>query len=91
VVGPVIVTLRNGVVLNGNAGSTEHPEWLTLRVASGGVTLNRSVSLAAIVEAPNGTVVINGGTRLTGRVAADSLTLNGNAQLVLVPEATCQQ
>ena len=80
----MIVTVRNALMLNGSGGSPEHPEWLTLRVSNGDVTLNGSVSLAAFVEAPNGAVTINGGTVLTGDVAADSLTINGSGRLILV-------
>ncbi len=81
IVGPVTITLANGVNLNGDAGETAHPDWLVLRVANGGVTLNGNVKLNGDVIAPNGTVVINGNSVLTGHVTADRLTLNGNSLL----------
>ncbi|ACB75491.1 rhamnogalacturonan lyase B N-terminal domain-containing protein [Opitutus terrae] len=79
--GPVIVRLANSVILNGPAGAPAQPEWLTLEIFSGGLTLNGTASLHGIVTAPNGTVIINGNTTLRGRVSADRLTLNGNGLL----------
>ena len=84
IVGPVEVTLAGAVTLNGNAGTSEHPAWLRLKLASGGVTLNGGAALAGAVEAPAGTVVINGNSRLAGALACDRLTVNGNGLLHLV-------
>lgn len=81
VVGPVIITLANGAVINGTSGSSSHPEWLTLRFASGGLTLNGNVSFSGDVIAPNGTVTLNGNSELNGTVTADRLTLNGTSML----------
>ncbi|HKB89840.1 MAG TPA: hypothetical protein VKC60_04920, partial [Opitutaceae bacterium] len=81
VVGPVVLTLANGVTLNGNVGSTAHPGWLTLDIASGGLTLNGNITFDGDVVAPTGTVTINGNSTLTGQVQSDRLTLNGNALL----------
>ncbi|HVZ48800.1 MAG TPA: DNA/RNA non-specific endonuclease [Gemmatimonadaceae bacterium] len=81
VAGPVVVTLANGVSLNGSINANGNAEWLTFRVAQGGVTLNGNVSVNGTVIAPNGTVTINGGSALAGGLAADRLTLNGNALL----------
>jgi hypothetical protein len=81
VVGPVILTLANGVTLNGSAGSSAHPEWLTLRIASGGATLNGNVAFHGRIVAPSGTVTINGNSTVQGEVISDRLTLNGNALL----------
>jgi pectate lyase len=79
VVGPVILTLANGTIINGTAGHAMKPEWLVLRVASGGVTLNTGAKLRAWVTAPAGAVTLGDSAILLGRVAADSLTLNSNA------------
>ena len=81
IAGPVVLTLANGVSFNGSGGSSAHPEWLTLRVASGGVTLNGNVSVHGSVIAPNGTVTINGGSTVNGSVTADRLTINGSGVL----------
>jgi len=81
VVGPVVLTLASGPNLNSSAGHADHPDWLVLRVANGGVTLNGKVTLHARVEAPGGTVTINGSSTLTGSVAADRLIVNGNGAL----------
>ncbi|HVU24146.1 MAG TPA: chitobiase/beta-hexosaminidase C-terminal domain-containing protein [Opitutus sp.] len=79
IAGPVVLTLANGTALSGDAGAGGHPEWLTLRVASGGVTLNGGVTLTGHIVAPAGTVTINGGARIVGRVECDRLTLNGGS------------
>jgi rhamnogalacturonan endolyase len=81
IAGPVILKLAAGTSLNGSVGAPEHPEWLSLEIASGGLTLNGGVSFAGFVFAPSGTVIVNGNSTLTGNVAADRLTLNGNGIL----------
>jgi endo-1,4-beta-xylanase len=81
--GPVVLTLASGVTLNAAAGDPAHPEWLTLAVASGGVSLNGGASLSAAVLAPGGTVMVNGS--LTGAVVCDRLTVNGGGVLVTEP------
>ena len=81
IVGPVVINLANGVSVNGNVGTSGQPEWLSLNVASGGVTLSGNVTVHAFIVAPNGTVTINGHSTLKGGVASDRLTLNGNALL----------
>jgi autotransporter-associated beta strand protein len=80
IVGPVVLTLASGTNANGGVGSPEHPEWLTLQIASGGLTLNGS-DVHGIVLAPNGSVTINGNSTLTGRISADRLIINGNGLL----------
>jgi hypothetical protein len=81
VIGPVVLNLANGVSINGQVGDAAHPEWVTLNVASGGVTLNGNVTLHGYLAAPNGTVTINGGSTLHGGLASDRLTINGNGLL----------
>lgn len=78
IVGPVILTLANGSSLNGNIGTGDHPEWLELKIANGGLTLNGNVSFHGSVTAPNGAVTVNGNSTLVGGVVADRLTINGN-------------
>lgn len=79
IVGPVIVRLGNGLSLNGTVGSSEHPEWLALEFAQGGLTLNGNARVFGQVTAPQGAVIING--ELYGRVSADRLTINGGGLL----------
>jgi rhamnogalacturonan endolyase len=86
IVGPVVMTLRNGLALSGSIGDPAHPEWLTLRIASGGVELNSGVTVAGSVIAPSGTVTIDGNSQLIGGVAADRLTLNSSALLTLITQ-----
>ncbi len=80
-VGPVVLTLANGVALNGSVGVSAHPEWLLLQIAQGGVTLNGGAVLHGDVIAPSGTVIINGNSALYGTVTADRLTINGRGLL----------
>ena len=82
VVGPVVLTLASGVTLNASAGNASHPEWLSLAVASGGLTVNSGGDLSGFVATP-AAVVING--TLSGRVACDRLTLNGAGVLNTAP------
>jgi hypothetical protein len=81
IVGPVVINLASGVALNGAIGADGHPGWLTLNIASGGLTLNGDAICDGIVIAPSGTVTLNGTSRLTGRVVSDRLTINGNGLL----------
>lgn len=79
--GPVILVLAKGVTVSGTMGSTPHPEWLTVKIASGGATLNGNVTFNGSIEAPNGIVTLNGNTTLNGGVTSDQLTLNGASLL----------
>ena len=88
VVGPVVLTTASAVTVGGAMGSSAHPLWLSLKVASGGVTLNGGSALYAAVSAPSGTVTINGDASLTGALACDRLTINGNGLLRLVQTDT---
>jgi hypothetical protein len=83
IVGPVTLTLANGVTLNGAIGTAAHPEWLALAIASGGLTLNGGATLSGFVTAPAGVVMLNG--TLNGRVVSDRLTINGPGVLNTVP------
>ena len=79
--GPVVLLVNTGPSINGSIGSEPNPVWLTLKVFSGGVTLNGNIALHGFVIAPNGTVTINGNSTLNGGVVADRLTINGNGLL----------
>jgi hypothetical protein len=74
------------VNFNGSTGAEAHPEWLSLAVYSGGVTLNGPTTFYGYVVAPTGAVVINGNSALHGGVIADSLTVNGGGLLDLIPQ-----
>lgn len=84
-VGPVVLTLANGVAINGSIGAMESPAWLLLQIYNGGLTLNGNVSVHGSVVAPKGTIIINGNSTLKGRVICDRLTINGNGLLDLRP------
>jgi len=81
VVGPVIITLANGTALNSSVGSVDHPDWLVINLAGGGLTLNGNVRCDGYVVAPNGAITINGNSTLNGGVICDQLTINGNGLL----------
>ena len=83
VVGPVILALGNGLTLNGTAGTSAHPEWLTLKIFTGGATLNGNVIVYGSVTAPTSAVTIVGSSQLIGGLMASQLTLNGNSLLRL--------
>jgi RHS repeat-associated protein len=77
VVGPVILHLANGLNVNGQAGVSAHPEWLQVKVVTGGVTINGGAILHGSILAPSGEVKINGQGELWGTAMCDSFRLNG--------------
>ncbi len=79
--GPVLLTMANGLSVGGGIGNSAHPQWLTLQIATGGVTLNSGARLDGVVLAPAGTVTINGNARLNGRVESDRLVINSGGVL----------
>jgi hypothetical protein len=87
VLGPVIITTAGDVTMSSSLGSVLNPQWLTLKIHDGNFTLNGGASASAIVIAPSGKVTINGNSTLTGGVAADDLTLNGNNSKLKVTKA----
>ncbi len=85
VVGPVILTLANGVNINSSImGNSEHPEWLNLRIASGDFTVNSGAQAYTDLTAPDSRVNLNG--TFTGSVVAKTLSINGNG--VAITQAT---
>lgn len=85
VAGPVVITVGGGFTANHSVGSPEHWEWLTLNLHSGGLTLNGGASFHGTVNAPGGTVAVNGKSRLVGGVASDRLILNGGLLRLVAP------
>ena len=83
-VGPVVLTISAGLTFNASSMTSSNPDWLQLRVASGGVTLNSNSVLYGSVIAPSGTITINGNARLTGNITADRLIINSNGILQIV-------
>lgn len=84
VVGPVVINLAAGTVLDGPIGSAAHLDWLILNFAAGGLTLNGNSSFHGFVVAPAGTVTLEGNSTLNGGVICDRLTINGNGLLQVV-------
>ncbi len=91
VVGPVVITVASGLIANGEMGSLLHPDWLTLRICAGGMTLNGGASFYGYVSAPDGTLTINGGGHVVGGVTVDRLTMNGNGRLKLSARVSSNQ
>jgi hypothetical protein len=84
-VGPVALTLAEGLATNGEIGEVAHPEWLTLSFSAGGLTLNGSAIFRGTVIAPAGSVTINGASTLEGEVSCDRLVINGDGALREAP------
>ena len=77
VIGPVILNVAHGFTGNGILGTTANAAWLTINLYSGGLTLNGGATLHGFVNAPNGTVVVNGNSQLIGGVTCDRLIVHG--------------
>ncbi|HKQ04260.1 MAG TPA: LamG-like jellyroll fold domain-containing protein, partial [Blastocatellia bacterium] len=88
IAGPVVLTLALGTNLNGTIGAPSSALWLTLKVASGSVTLNSGSLLYGTVIAPSSTVTINGNSTLTGSLQCDRLTVNSGGLLRGAADAT---
>jgi hypothetical protein len=86
--GPVVITVANGFSANGTLGTTATPSRLTLNVYSGGLTLNGGCNVYGYVNAPSGTVIVNGGSQLVGGVTCDRLIVNGGGLLRLQAAAS---
>lgn len=84
VVGPVIITLNGAISNNSPMGSAAHPEWLKLRIAGGGLSLNSNGSFYGYIEAPSGTLTLNSNALVVGGVVSDRLIVNSNGLLRLV-------
>jgi hypothetical protein len=81
IVGPVELIVAGSVTFNGGIiGNPGQSDWLALRVATGGVTLNGGAAVHGSITAPGGTVTVNG--LLHGRVVADRLTVNRGARVL---------
>lgn len=91
VVGPVSITLNGGSSTNSPMGSSLHPEWLTLRIAGGGLSLNSNGSFFGQLVAPDGTLTLNSNVRFIGGVVCDRLIVNGNGLLQLVAATPVNQ
>ena len=52
-----------------------------MRVSQGDLTINGNVAFAGVAVVPNGRLTVNGGSSLTGGIAANDLVLNGNSHV----------
>jgi N-acetylmuramoyl-L-alanine amidase len=83
VLGPVVINVANGFTANGTAGTSGNPARLKLNIVSGGFILNGGCNIYGYVNAPNGTVIINGAAKLVGGCISAGLTVNGTGLLQL--------
>ena len=60
VLGPVVVNVAKDVVVNAAMGAPDHPKWLQLNLATGGLTLNTGAIFDGLVAAPTGAVNLKG-------------------------------
>ena len=81
VVGPVVVTVRNGLNVGSVWGSSQNQAWLQLNISNGGTNINSGAAIYGAVRAPNGSVNVNG--VVWGSVQADRLTINNGGSIKL--------
>jgi hypothetical protein len=79
IVGPAIINLASGSAITGTVGSPEHPEWLTLNVASGDLSVNGGVTIHGSIVAPTAAIVVNG--TVHGTTASDQLVIGGSGMV----------
>ncbi|MBI2517439.1 MAG: hypothetical protein HYV95_11070 [Opitutae bacterium] len=79
--GPVVITLGGDFSPKTNIGGADHPGWLKLRFAGGGLQLAGNVFAFGALEAPAGALSLGGTAQFTGSVAADRLEMNGRSVL----------
>jgi len=86
VAGPVIVTLKDGSSFNSDEiGNIDHPDWLFLNVAHGGINLNNGVLFYGHLLVPDGNVGIHSYAVLAGTVTSKDLNLSANGLIVGLP------
>ena len=76
-VGPVVINVAGQVLVNSNTaivGSTSNSGWLQLNDAGAGVTLNSGSVIYGAVNAPAGTINVNG--KIAGKATCNQLTVN---------------
>jgi hypothetical protein len=71
VVGPVVIHLANTFTVTGQAGVLAHPEWLQVKISTGGATLSGDASLRGSILAPSGELNISGHGTLYGTAMCD--------------------
>ena len=81
IVGPVVVTVRNGINVNSVLGSSQNQAWLRLNISNGGLNVSNNGLVYGAVRAPNGSVNVNG--TIWGSVQADHLTVNNGGVIKL--------
>lgn len=82
--GPVVVTVADGLTIEGSAGNADSALWLDLRVAGGKVSVGRKGVLWGFVTAPKSLVSVAAGGRLVGGAASDELKLEAGASATVV-------
>jgi alpha-tubulin suppressor-like RCC1 family protein len=90
VVGPVIINLASGMAKWGIAGSSAHPEWLSINLYAGNfMVVAGSLFYGSLnASAPGSLVTINGGSEFVGKLISDQLVLKLGGILRLVDDHT---
>lgn len=86
VLGPVLLHLGKALVGQGARIGAADAGWLTVNVATGGMTLGGGSELRGFVVAPNGSVTLSGDSLLVGAVISDRLVLNGTSRVEAVQD-----
>jgi RHS repeat-associated protein len=86
--GPIVLNVKNRVTLSGSTlGAADNPKRLLLKIATGlsdpedALKVSGTAVLYGIVRAPQGTITIEGSSRVRGTVACNYLFVNGNGVL----------
>ncbi len=85
IVGPVTITVANGVVLNAHVvfGDPADPCRTELRISgSGGLTLNAQSKFYGKLITPTGPLIVNAQTIFKGHFFSDRLTVNAGASII---------
>ena len=81
-----MITLQNGSSFNSDIiGNSLYPEWLLIKVATGGINLNNGVSLFGHLVVPDGNVAINSNAALYGSLSSKRLNLNSDGLIIGIP------
>jgi len=79
-IGPVVVTVAKGGTWRGRAGNTDAPLWLDLRIAGGGMIFGAGADFYGLLSAPDGSITVRNGSKLTGGVIADEIIVEKGAK-----------
>lgn len=87
IVGKVIITITGNINLNSGSvlGDINNPDYLQLQFTTGGLSANSGSYVYGKLVAPKGSVTFNAGSVFQGSVTAQTLTLNSNSVVFVLP------